>query len=98
MTPEEVFQRLERDPEAFTRIPTATYRLQLGPRLTFADVQKIVPYLATLGISDCHLSPFLQPSSERSHGYDVADYGQLNTALGSEADYRALIETLRSRA
>jgi (1->4)-alpha-D-glucan 1-alpha-D-glucosylmutase len=96
MTPEEVFQRFERDPEAFTRIPTATYRLQLGPQLTFADARKIVPYLAALGISDCHLSPFLQPCSEGSHGYDVADHGQLNAALGTEADYRELVETLRS--
>ena len=43
MTPAEVFQKFERDPAAFTRIPTATYRLQLGPQLTFADLRAIVP-------------------------------------------------------
>jgi (1->4)-alpha-D-glucan 1-alpha-D-glucosylmutase len=96
MTPDEVFQRFERDPGAFTRIPTATYRLQLSPAFTFAGVREIVPYLATLGISDCHLSPFLQPCAEASHGYDVADHGTFNTVLGGEADYRALVETLRS--
>jgi (1->4)-alpha-D-glucan 1-alpha-D-glucosylmutase len=95
MTPAEVFQKFERDPAAFTRIPTATYRLQLGPQLTFADLRAIVPYLSALGISDCHLSPFLQPCSEASHGYDVADHGQLNAALGTESDYGALVETLR---
>jgi (1->4)-alpha-D-glucan 1-alpha-D-glucosylmutase len=96
MTPDEVFQRFERDPSAFTRIPTATYRLQLSATFAFADVRELVPYLAALGISDCHLSPFLQPCSEASHGYDVADHGQLNAALGSEADYRAMGEALRS--
>src|SRR5262245_33644163 len=95
MPPAEVFQKFERDPTAFTRIPTATYRLQLGPQLTFADLRAIVPYLSALGISDCHLSPFLQPCSEASHGYDVADHGKLNAALGTEADYSALVETLR---
>jgi (1->4)-alpha-D-glucan 1-alpha-D-glucosylmutase len=96
MTPDEVFQRFERDPGAFTRIPTATYRLQLGPGLTFADARRVVPYLASLGISDCHFSPFLQPCAEASHGYDVADHGQLNRALGGEAAYRELVETLRA--
>jgi (1->4)-alpha-D-glucan 1-alpha-D-glucosylmutase len=95
MTPAEVFQKFDRDPAAFTRIPTATYRIQLGPQLTFADLRAIVPYLSALGISDCHLSPFLQPCSEASHGYDVADHGQLNAALGTESDYGALVETLR---
>src|SRR5215510_11970358 len=95
MTPAEVFQKFERDPAAFTRIPTATYRLQLGPQRTFADLRAIVPYLSALGISDCHLSPFLQPCSEASHGYDVADHGQLNAALGTESDFGALVEMLR---
>jgi (1->4)-alpha-D-glucan 1-alpha-D-glucosylmutase len=91
----QVLQQFGRDPEAFTRIPTATYRLQLGPQMRFADVGAIVSYLAVLGISDCHFSPFLQPCSGASHGYDVADHGQLNAAFGSEADYRAVVETLR---
>ena len=95
MTPAEVFQKFERDREAFTRVPTATYRLQLGPHLTFTELRAIVPYLSALGISDCHLSPFLQPCSEASHGYDVADHGRLNAALGTEADYAALAETFR---
>ena len=94
MTPEEVLERFARDPGAFVRVPTATYRLQLAPHLTFADARAIVPYLAALGISDCHFSPILQPCADDSHGYDVADHGQLNTALGTEADYRALVATL----
>jgi (1->4)-alpha-D-glucan 1-alpha-D-glucosylmutase len=96
MTPEDVFRRFERDPTAFARIPGATYRLQLGMHLTFADVRRLVPYLASLGVSDCHLSPIYRTCSDRSHGYDVADHGRVNEALGSEADYHALAETLRA--
>jgi (1->4)-alpha-D-glucan 1-alpha-D-glucosylmutase len=96
MTPENVFRRFEREPDALTRIPVATYRLQLGPDFRFADARQIVPYLAALGISECHLSPFLQPCSESSHGYDIADHGRLNAALGPEADYYGLVETLRT--
>src|SRR5262245_4209419 len=95
MKPDEVFQRFERDPGVFTRIPVSTYRLQLGPHLTFAGARELVPYLASLGITDCHFSPYLQPCGDQSHGYDVADHGRLNAALGSEDDYYSLVETLR---
>ena len=57
-------------------IPGATYRLQLGANLTFRDARDLVPYLAELGITDCYLSPILQPCAPGSHGYDVADHGQ----------------------
>jgi (1->4)-alpha-D-glucan 1-alpha-D-glucosylmutase len=67
-------------------IPGATYRLQLGARLTFADARDLVPYLAELGITDCYLSPILQPCAPESHGYDVADHGQLNQALAPKHD------------
>ena len=77
-------------------IPGATYRLQLGTALTFGNARDLVPYLAELGITDCYLSPILQPCAPGSHGYDVADHGRLNDALGGEAGYEALAETLRA--
>ena len=33
------------------RTPVSTYRLQLGPDLSFDDAAKRVPYLASLGIT-----------------------------------------------
>jgi (1->4)-alpha-D-glucan 1-alpha-D-glucosylmutase len=78
------------------RIPGATYRLQLGSALTFTGARDLVPYLAELGITDCYLSPILQPCAPESHGYDVADHGRLNEALGGEAGHRALSEALRA--
>jgi (1->4)-alpha-D-glucan 1-alpha-D-glucosylmutase len=82
---------------AIRRIPTATYRLQLGRSLGFRAVADLVPYLHDLGISDCYLSPFLQPTANDSHGYDIADHGSLNSALGSPDDYEALGQALAER-
>jgi (1->4)-alpha-D-glucan 1-alpha-D-glucosylmutase len=79
-----------------TRIPGATYRLQLGPSFTFREARALVPYLSELGITDCYLSPILEPCAPGSHGYDVADHGQLSHALGGEAGYQALTDTLRA--
>ena len=70
-----------------SRIPLATYRLQLGSRLTFDDAAGLVPYLAVLGISDCYTSPFFETSSENSHGYDVSDHNRLREELGGEVAF-----------
>ena len=53
------------------RTPRATYRLQFGPGFGFREVAELVSYLHDLGISDAYLSPFLQPTSDDSHGYDI---------------------------
>jgi (1->4)-alpha-D-glucan 1-alpha-D-glucosylmutase len=70
-----------------SRIPLATYRLQLGSRLTFDDAAGLVPYLAALGISDCYTSPFFETSSESSHGYDVCDHNRIREELGGEVAF-----------
>jgi len=95
MMPEEILESFNRCVEAFRRIPLSTYRIQLDRSCTFADVRDLVPYLAALGVTDCYLSPFLQPCSEASHGYDVADHNRFNEALGSEAEFAAMAEALQ---
>jgi (1->4)-alpha-D-glucan 1-alpha-D-glucosylmutase len=72
--------------------PVATYRLQLHPGFTFADARAIVPYLAELGVSHLYLSPILQPAEGSTHGYDVVDPDRVNTALGGEDEFRALVD------
>jgi (1->4)-alpha-D-glucan 1-alpha-D-glucosylmutase len=76
------------------RIPLATYRLQLGPQLTFDDAAALVPYLAALGISDCYTSPFFESSSESSHGYDISDHNRIRGELGGEAAFSRFSEVL----
>jgi (1->4)-alpha-D-glucan 1-alpha-D-glucosylmutase len=86
---------LEQSRAAVWHRPVSTYRLQLGADFTFRDAQDILPYLAELGVTDCYLSPFFQPCSEASHGYDVADHGRINEALGGEPAYQAFCEAAR---
>jgi (1->4)-alpha-D-glucan 1-alpha-D-glucosylmutase len=68
----------------------ATYRLQLGPGLGFAEARKLVPYLRDLGVSHLYLSPSLQARSGSTHGYDVVDPTRISEDLGGEEAFRAL--------
>ena len=70
----------------------ATYRLQLGPGLGFAQARELVPYLQELGISHLYLSPSLQARSGSTHGYDVVDPTRLSEELGGESEFRKLAE------
>ncbi len=79
------------------RLPTATYRVQLGEHLGFVQVGEIADYLDALGISDVYLSPCLKAGRGSTHGYDICDHRVLNPVLGSEADFDALADELRRR-
>ena len=79
------------------RVPLATYRLQLGPDLTFDDVAALLPYLERLGVSDCYTSPFFETASQASHGYDVSDHNRLRDELGGEPALQRLAAALRAR-
>ncbi len=79
------------------RVPLATYRLQLGPDLTFDDATALLPYLERLGVSDCYTSPFFETASAASHGYDVSDHNRLRDELGGEAGFQRFATALRAR-
>jgi (1->4)-alpha-D-glucan 1-alpha-D-glucosylmutase len=79
------------------RAPRATYRLQLGPGLTFDDAAALLDYLKSLGVSDCYTSPFLETATRGSHGYDVSDHNRLREELGGEAAFVRLAAALRER-
>jgi (1->4)-alpha-D-glucan 1-alpha-D-glucosylmutase len=70
----------------------ATYRLQLGPDLTFYDVRDLAPYLRDLGVSHLYLSPSLKARSGSTHGYDVVDPTQVSDTLGGEDALRRLAD------
>jgi (1->4)-alpha-D-glucan 1-alpha-D-glucosylmutase len=97
MSVDELVERLARDPARPLRVPRATYRLQLGPALTFDAAAEVLDYLVALGISDAYTSPFLETSGAGSHGYDVADHDRLRAELGGEeafARFAAALERL----
>jgi (1->4)-alpha-D-glucan 1-alpha-D-glucosylmutase len=75
--------------------PRATMRLQLHHGFTFADATRLVPYLASLGISHLYASPILTARPGSMHCYDVVDPTQVNPELGGEAGLRSLVAALR---
>jgi len=76
------------------RTPTGTYRLQFGPTFTFTDAERLVPYLAALGVSHLYASPYLKARAGSVHGYDLTDYGALNPEIGDEDGLAALCAAL----
>jgi (1->4)-alpha-D-glucan 1-alpha-D-glucosylmutase len=77
--------------------PTSTYRLQLGPDLTFADAGRLADYLADLGISHAYLSPILVATPGSTHGYDVVDHREINPELGGAEGFAAMAAAFRDR-
>jgi len=77
------------------RVPDATYRIQLHKEFRFADAIKLIPYLARLGISHLYSSPFLKARPGSTHGYDVIDHNAVNPEIGTEAELRELMDTLK---
>ena len=77
------------------RVPSATYRLQFNRDFTFDEARDLVPYLHTLGISDCYASPVLQARAGSSHGYDICDHSRLSPDLGGEEGFKGFAAALR---
>jgi (1->4)-alpha-D-glucan 1-alpha-D-glucosylmutase len=75
---------------------TATYRLQLHAGFTLSAAERILPYLAELGISHVYLSPCLQAVPGSQHGYDVTDPTRINDELGGERAWSRFVEGARA--
>ncbi|MDF9876097.1 malto-oligosyltrehalose synthase [Cellulosimicrobium cellulans] len=83
-------------PGARHRVPVSTYRLQLGPDLTFDDAARQVPYLASLGVTHLYLSPVLQAAPGSTHGYDVVDHARVSDELGGRDGLDRLAASARA--
>lgn len=77
-----------------TRIPVATYRLQMTADFDFAAAATVAEYLGRLGISHLYLSPYLQAGKGSTHGYDVVNHKRMNIELGGEEAHKKLCDTL----
>lgn len=82
-------------PDAPSRIPVSSYRLQFNRGFTFVEATALVPYLADLGVTECYASPLLTASPGSTHGYDICDHSRLNPELGGEEAFAALTAALR---
>ncbi|GAA4515445.1 malto-oligosyltrehalose synthase [Actinoallomurus oryzae] len=78
-----------------SKVPTATYRLQLRRGFGFAEAAELAGYLAALGVSHVYLSPILQAAPGSAHGYDVVDHSRLAEDLGGDDAFREMAARLR---
>ncbi len=76
----------------------STYRLQMrGGTFIFADAEKLVDYLAELGVSHLYLSPILTAAPGSEHGYDVTDPTTVSADLGGADGLAGLAEAAEQR-
>ena len=59
-----------------------------------AGVRAGLPYLRKLGVDGIWLSPFY-PSPQHDHGYDVADYRDVDPLFGDLAEFDLLVALAR---
>ena len=59
-----------------------------------AGVRAGLPYLKTLGLDGIWLSPFYS-SPQHDHGYDVADYCDVDPVFGDLAEFDLLVSAAR---
>ncbi|MDM0052421.1 malto-oligosyltrehalose synthase [Variovorax sp. J22R115] len=78
-----------------SRIPRATYRLQFHSAFGFDDAARIVPYLATLGISHVYCSPIHRARPGSMHGYDVVSHDEVNPELGGMPAFERFTRALK---
>ena len=77
-------------------IPCSTYRVQLNSDFKFSDAEKIVDYLAKLGVTDFYASPIFKASKGSKHGYDVVDPNIINREIGTEEEFESLVKKLHN--
>ena len=75
--------------------PASTYRVQLGPGLTFSGAAELIPYLRDLGVGAVYTSPVLAAVPGSTHGYDVVDPTRMNPGLGGDRAFADLALRLR---
>lgn len=84
-------------PSAGRRVPTTTYRLQLGPDLGFRDVIGHLDYLQNLGVTDLYCSPILQAAPGSTHGYDVVDHSRVSDVMGGREAFEDMARAAHDR-
>lgn len=84
-------------PSAGRRTPVSTYRLQLGPDLTFDQAAAQLAYLSDLGVTDLYLSPILQAAPGSAHGYDVVDHDKISEVMGGRTAFERFASAAHAR-
>lgn len=78
-------------------IPSSTYRIQLHKGFTFRDLQRILDYLHTLGVSTLYASPIMRATPGSMHGYDVTDPHTINEEVGNADELKSIVKELHRK-
>jgi (1->4)-alpha-D-glucan 1-alpha-D-glucosylmutase len=78
-------------------IPSSTYRLQVNSTFRFADLERIIPYLEKLGITTIYSAPIFKARPGSVHGYDISDPHVINPEIGSEEEFRRIVQQLKEK-
>ena len=76
--------------------PISTYRIQFHQGFTFADFEKIIPYLQQLGVATVYASPVFTALPGSTHGYDGINPHQINPEIGTEQQLRQISRKLKN--
>ena len=79
------------------QIPSSTYRIQLHKDFTFRDLQRILDYLHTLGITTLYASPIMRATPGSMHGYDVTDPHVINEEVGNVDELKSIVKELHKK-
>lgn len=79
-----------------TRVPRATYRLQLHKDFGFDEAIRVLPYLARLGVSHVYCSPIQRARAGSMHGYDVVAHAEINPELGGAEGFARFVAALKA--
>lgn len=77
--------------------PVSTYRVQLSPEYTLEDLNELVDYLDSFGISTVYSAPFFQARKGSSHGYDITNPFKLNKEIGRLDTFRMISKRLQQK-
>lgn len=75
--------------------PISTYRIQFHHGFTFADLERIIPYLKNLGIQTVYASPVLEAVPGSTHGYDTVNPQRISPEIGTLEELKAVAKKLR---
>jgi (1->4)-alpha-D-glucan 1-alpha-D-glucosylmutase len=72
----------------------STYRIQFHKDFTFSHFERLIPYLAKLGVRTVYASPIFESVSGSVHGYDVINPQRINPEIGTEAQLLTISQQL----
>ncbi|HEY1114210.1 MAG TPA: malto-oligosyltrehalose synthase, partial [Chitinophagaceae bacterium] len=68
---------------------------QFHKEFSFADFEKVIPYLKKLGVTTVYASPIFEAVPGSNHGYDGTNPNVINPEVGTLEELRSLGRTLR---